>query len=100
MDSRFLGVNNASNVIRSMLLFRSRPRRRREPVAEIRELEIARMGRRGDGIADLADRSVYVPYALPGETVHAEVRGERGRLLKVLSPAANRVPAPLTRPRL
>jgi len=94
MDSRFLGVNNASNVIRSMLLFRSRPRRRREPVAEMRELEIARMGRRGDGIADLADRSVYVPYALPGETVRAEVRGERGRLLKVLSPAANRVPAP------
>ena len=94
MDFRFLGVNNANNVIRSMPVFRRRPRRRRESVLEMRELEISRMGRLGDGIADLSDRSVYVPYALPGETVRAEVRGVRGRLLKVLIPAASRVQAP------
>ena len=96
MDSRFLGVNNATKVIRSMPLSRRRPRRRRRPeaVAKTLELEVSRIGRRGDGIADLVDRSVYVPYALPGETVRAKVSGDRGRLLEVLAPALNRVPAP------
>ena len=96
MDSSFLGVNNATKVIRSMPLSRRRPRRRRRPeaVAKTLELEVSRIGRRGDGIADLVDRSVYVPYALPGETVRAKVSGDRGRLLEVLAPALNRVPAP------
>ena len=34
-------------------------------------LAIARIGHRGDGIADGADGPIYVPYALPGETVEA-----------------------------
>ena len=76
-----------------MLLFRRCPRRRRSPWQKCANSDCAGWVV-GDGIADLADRSVYVPYALPGETVRAAVRGERGRLLKVLSPAANRVPAP------
>ena len=63
-------------------------------MAKTLELEVSRIGRRGDGIADLVDRSVYVPYALPGETVRAKVSGDRGRLLEVLAPAPNRVPAP------
>jgi 23S rRNA (uracil1939-C5)-methyltransferase len=35
-------------------------------------LAIARLGRRGDGIADTAAGPIYVPYALPGETVGVE----------------------------
>ena len=35
-------------------------------------LTIARLGRRGDGIADTPDGPVYVPFALPGETVEVE----------------------------
>src|SRR4051812_49331212 len=35
-------------------------------------LTIARLGRRGDGIADTPDGALFVPFALPGETVEAE----------------------------
>jgi 23S rRNA (uracil1939-C5)-methyltransferase len=36
------------------------------------QLTIARLGHRGDGIADTAEGPVYVPYTLPGETVTVE----------------------------
>ncbi len=36
------------------------------------QLTIARMGRHGDGIADTPEGPVFVPFALPGETVEAE----------------------------
>ena len=36
------------------------------------QLTIARLGHRGDGIADTPAGPVYVPYALPGETVTVE----------------------------
>ena len=38
----------------------------------VERLTIARLGRRGDGIADTPDGPVYVPFALPGETVEVE----------------------------
>ncbi len=38
----------------------------------IERLVIARIGARGDGIADAAAGPVYVPYALPGDTVEVE----------------------------
>jgi len=58
---------------------------------DARVLDIARLGAQGDGVADCEDRPVYVPFALPGERVRAEVDGERARLLEVLEPASNRV---------
>jgi 23S rRNA (uracil1939-C5)-methyltransferase len=36
------------------------------------QLTIARLGHRGDGIADTPEGPAYVPYALPGETVTVE----------------------------
>ena len=36
------------------------------------QLTIARLGHRGDGIADTPTGPVYVPYTLPGETVTVE----------------------------
>jgi 23S rRNA (uracil1939-C5)-methyltransferase len=36
------------------------------------QLTIARLGHRGDGVADTAAGPVYVPYTLPGETVTVE----------------------------
>jgi 23S rRNA (uracil1939-C5)-methyltransferase len=36
------------------------------------QLTIVRLGHRGDGIADTTEGPVYVPYALPGETVTVE----------------------------
>ncbi len=50
------------------------------------QLKIARIGHRGDGIADTNTGPVYVPYALPGETVTVEpVSGhpDRRHLLSV-----------------
>jgi 23S rRNA (uracil1939-C5)-methyltransferase len=55
---------------------------------------IARMGHRGDGIADSPAGPIYVPYALSGETVDVEpVAGhpDRRRLLAVHERSAERV---------
>lgn len=57
------------------------------------ELEITRLGAQGDGAADTPDGMVYVPGALPGERVRADVAGSRGRLVEVLRASAERVPA-------
>ena len=57
-------------------------------------LTITRLGHRGDGVADTADGVIYVPYALPGETVTAEpVAGhpDRRRLDRVDKPSHERV---------
>lgn len=54
-------------------------------------LHITAVGRHGDGIAETADGPVYVPFALPGETVRARIDGSRGRLVEVVAPAAGRI---------
>ncbi len=56
-------------------------------------LTVARLGQRGDGIADLADRQVFVPYALPGETVRAVRDGERAQLVEIIAPTEARIAA-------
>jgi 23S rRNA (uracil1939-C5)-methyltransferase len=56
-----------------------------------RELTIDRLGQRGEGIAVTPDGNVFVPYALPGEAVIAEVDGERGKLAEVAAPSAERI---------
>lgn len=43
-------------------------------------LTIARLGAQGDGIADTAKGPVYVPFALPGETVTAAINKDRADL--------------------
>ena len=57
-------------------------------------LSIVRLGHRGDGIADTGASPVYVPYALPGETVTAEpVPGhpDRRHLVHVERASAERI---------
>jgi 23S rRNA (uracil1939-C5)-methyltransferase len=57
-------------------------------------LTIARIGHRGDGIADTPQGPVYVPYALPGETVEVEaVSGhpDRRHLLAIVTPSPDRI---------
>lgn len=57
-------------------------------------LVIDRLGRFGDGIATGAGGSVYVPGALPGETVEVDAaagRTERRPLIRVVSPSLNRI---------
>jgi 23S rRNA (uracil1939-C5)-methyltransferase len=52
----------------------------------VERLVIARLGSRGDGIADTAAGTLYVPYALPGETAEVEPwpgHADRRHLIKV-----------------
>lgn len=62
-------------------------------------LQIARLGSQGDGVAENCPGvpgPVFVPFALPGETVVARVAGERGELVSVERASGDRV-APLCR---
>ncbi len=57
-------------------------------------LSVARLGRRGDGIADTDVGPVYVPYTLPGETVEAEAwpgHPDRRHLVRVDVPSPDRI---------
>ena len=54
---------------------------------------IARLGARGDGIADGERGPVFVPFALPGETVRIARDGERGQLVEVTEASPERVDA-------
>jgi len=58
------------------------------------QLTIARLGHRGDGVADTATGAAFVPYTLPGETVTVEAipgHPDRRRLLSVDSPSPERI---------
>ena len=56
-------------------------------------LLVDRLGQRGDGIAAAPGGSVFVPFALPGETVRAVVDGERGQLVEIIAPSESRIAA-------
>ncbi|KRA47782.1 class I SAM-dependent RNA methyltransferase [Devosia sp. Root635] len=52
---------------------------------------ISSLGHKGEGVAEVKGRKVFVPLALPGETVEIEAEGDRGTLLRVVTPARNRI---------
>ena len=54
-------------------------------------LKIERLGARGEGVARTQRGLVFTPYALAGETVLAEVDGERGKLIDVLEASPDRI---------
>lgn len=54
-------------------------------------LTIQAIGQHGDGLADHDGKKIYVPFTLPGETIEAELDGERARLLDVLAPSPERI---------
>ncbi|WP_244607092.1 methyltransferase [Bosea sp. CS1GBMeth4] len=56
-------------------------------------LTIARLGQRGDGVAETTEGQVFVPFALPGERVRAVRDGERAQLVEILAPSASRIAA-------
>lgn len=51
---------------------------------------ITTLGQRGEGIAEVEGRRIYVPFALPGEEVEVTVEGDRGTLGSVLAPSPAR----------
>jgi 23S rRNA (uracil1939-C5)-methyltransferase len=52
---------------------------------------IAELGHGGDGIAETDGGRLFVPYTLPGEEVEIERAGDRARLIRVVTPSADRV---------
>jgi len=57
----------------------------------MRRLVIERLGHRGEGVARAEEGLVFVPFALPGETVLVEAEGERARLVDILEPSPDRI---------
>jgi 23S rRNA (uracil1939-C5)-methyltransferase len=57
------------------------------------EVEIARLGAQGDGVADGPEGPIFVPFTLPGELVRiaVELETDRGDLLEVLTPSPDRI---------
>lgn len=54
-------------------------------------LDVIRLGQRGEGVAQGPAGPVYLPDALPGERVLAEVEGERGRVVDRVRASPDRV---------
>src|SRR5690606_28673255 len=52
---------------------------------------IEKLGAQGDGVATTPKGQVFVPFALPGETVTVEIKGQRASLLEVNEPSPLRV---------
>jgi 23S rRNA (uracil1939-C5)-methyltransferase len=62
----------------------------------IERLQIARVGRRGDGIAETPAGPLYVPYTLPGETAEVDAwpgHPDRRHLLKIEVASPQRIAA-------
>ena len=57
-------------------------------------LVISRLGAQGDGVADTPEGPVFVPFALPGETVTVARVKNRATLLAVIEPSGLRVAPP------
>lgn len=69
--------------------------RNRTQVTE--QFTIARLGHRGDGVAETAGGPVYVPYTLPGETVTVDAvpgHPDRRHLVRIDRSSPERVDAP------
>ena len=60
-----------------------------------RTLHVSSLGRHGDGIAtadgDGEQGRYFVPFALPGERVHAKTVGKRAEILGILEPSSDRI---------
>ncbi|HEY7799607.1 MAG TPA: TRAM domain-containing protein [Hyphomonadaceae bacterium] len=54
-------------------------------------LKITELGAQGDGVAEHDGRKVFVPLALPGETVRAELAGDRARVTEIVEAAPGRM---------
>lgn len=52
---------------------------------------ITTLGHKGEGVAEIDNRKVFVPLTLPGETVELALDGDRGTLVRILTPAPNRI---------
>lgn len=52
--------------------------------------KIEYLGHKGEGVAHIDGERIFVPFALPGEDISLTREGERGTLVDVLTPSADR----------
>ena len=57
---------------------------KKQPERHIERLAVEHMGHRGDGVAPTPIGPIFIPYALPGERVEVEIKGERGEIISIL----------------
>lgn len=57
----------------------------------VAQLTIARLGQRGDGVAAGLAGPVYVPYAVPGDHVRADLDGDIGHIIEITQPSSQRI---------
>jgi 23S rRNA (uracil1939-C5)-methyltransferase len=90
---------NSPQQARSLRAKKAKPRSTTPSYGPPVDVTIDYLGARGDGVAQWQDRPLFVPFALPGETVSASPGSKRAdgvsaRLEKVLSPAPERTEPP------
>lgn len=56
-------------------------------------LKLTEMGRHGEVMGEFDGRPVYVPYALPGEVVEADISGSHALLRDIVTPSTERIEA-------
>ena len=59
--------------------------------ADLIETRIATLGQRGEGVTEIDDEKIYVPFTLPGEEVEITVDGDRGTLVSLLTHSPHRI---------
>jgi 23S rRNA (uracil1939-C5)-methyltransferase len=57
----------------------------------VTRLKLTEMGRHGEAMGEVDGRSVYVPYALPGEVVEVDISGSHALLRDIVSPSPERI---------
>ena len=77
---------------------RGRGRTARAVVSETLEVDVVSLGAQGDGVANWAGKSLYIPGVLPGERVRVKTGQKRGdgvcaEVVEILQPSPERNPA-------
>jgi 23S rRNA (uracil1939-C5)-methyltransferase len=60
-------------------------------IQETNNLTIDHIGARGDGVSRDDERAVHVPFTLPGEVVEVVQRGDKARLVSIITSSPDRV---------
>jgi 23S rRNA (uracil1939-C5)-methyltransferase len=53
--------------------------------------KIESLGQRGEGIADVEGRRVFVPFTLPGDIAEVTAEGDRGTMVELVEPGPDRI---------
>jgi len=77
---------------------RSHGRTQRPVASETLEVDVVSLGAQGDGVANWAGKSLFIPGVLPGERVRVKTGAKRGdgvcaEVLEILQPSPERTPA-------